>query len=184
MHNHDSLDRRLDSELGPELDRAAGGAAPPFPRYRSIPAARGFRLRGLGLLGVPLAVSLRTAAALAAAAIAVGGGTAVAVSSHLGTGSTQSTLETAQLNATSSNAPTGHPSNHGSVVTSAVASCKAARPSPDASPKPSPGSRGIGECVSAVASGGRSHNGGSGPSHPAQPAHPTPPPHPTPPAHS
>lgn len=189
MDVHDSLDRRLHDELGPELNRAVGDAVPPFPRYRSIPAERRFRLRLLGLVGVPLAVSLRTVAALAAATLAVGGGTAIAVSSHAGTAATAQ-LATAQLNATSSNSSSAHssssahPSNHGSVVTSAVASCKAARPSPDASPKPSPGSRGIGECVSKVASAGHSSTDGSEPAEPTEPAVPTTPAHPTPPAHT
>jgi hypothetical protein len=76
------------------------------------------------------------------------------------------------------------------VVTSAVASCKAARPSPHASPKPSPGGRGIGQCVSKVASGGQSSADASEPAgptdstEPTKPAHPTPHPHPTPPPHS
>jgi hypothetical protein len=197
MDVDDSLDRRLHDELEPELNRAVGDAVPPFPRYRSMPTQRRFRLRLVGLVGVPLAVSLRTVAALAAATLAVGGGTAVAVSSHpgAGTGSTQGTLATVQLSATSSNSSSAHssnsshPSNHGSVVTSAVASCKAARPSPHASPKPSPGSRGIGECVSKVASGGHSSDG-SAPAEPTDsaeptnPAHPTPHAHPTPPPHS
>lgn len=191
MDLHDSLDRRLDDALGPELNRAVGDAVPPFPRYRSIPTERRFRLRLLGLVGVPLAVSLRTVAALAAGTLAIGGGTAIAVSSHAGAGTAATAqLATAQLNASSSNSSSAHPSNHGSVVTSAVASCKAARPSPHASPKPSPGSRGIGQCVSKVASAGHSSTDGSEPAEPTdsaeptQPAHPTPHAHPTPPAHS
>jgi hypothetical protein len=198
MDVDDSLDRRLHDELGPELNRAVGDAAPPFPRYRSMPTQRRFRLRLVGLVGVPLAVSVRTVAALAAATLAVGGGTAVAVSSHpgAGTGSTQGPLATVQLSAASSTSSSAnssnsaHPSNHGGVVTSAVASCKAARPSPHASPKPSPGSRGIGQCVSKVASGGHSSTDASEPAEPTdsaeptKPAHPTPHPHPTPPPHS
>ena len=138
------------------------------------------RLRWLGLTSIPLALSLRMVAAMAAGTLAVGASAAVVLTSHAQPGSasgnqqsatihTTSTDETAEPSDTPEASDTldtsttgGSPTNHGAAVTSAVASCKAARPSPDASPKPSPGARGIGQCVSAVASDGRA-GGGSHP---------------------
>lgn len=142
------------------------------------------RFRLLGLTSIPLALSLRTLAALAAATVALGGGAAVLVSAHVPSGATNHAAatgaepsdtpdpsESPEANDTGGAGPTGH----GLAVVSAVASCKAARPSPGA------GSRGIGECVSTVASGGHegghgdtgTGNGNSGAA-PATPAHPTP----------
>lgn len=175
MNENDSIDSLLDDALKGDIDSAVGTDTPPAPRYRASNTGR--RLRLLGLSSIPLALSFRLVTALAAAGVAAAGGTAVLVSSHVhGTpGVTQSTTVTV-----TGTSPSASATNHGSVVTSAVASCKAARPSPDASPKPSPGSRGIGKCVSAIASGGRAggngHAGGNG----AKPSHPTPKPHPSP----
>lgn len=149
------------------------------------------RIRLLGLTSIPLTLSLRTVAALAAATFAAGSSAAVLVSSHVPT-SNQDLITTAAGSKPSESPEasddSGGPTGHGAAVVSAVASCKAARPSPHASPQPSPGSRGIGRCVSAVASDGRA--GGSGASGSgdsgtgddtsgSQSPHPTPPAHPT-----
>jgi hypothetical protein len=177
MNTNDPIESLLDDTLRGDIDSAVGTDTPPAPRYRA--ATTGRRLRVLGLTSIPLALSFRLATALAAAGVATAGGTAVLVNSHgHGTpGGIQSSTVTV-----STAAPGSVATNHGSVVTSAVASCKAARPSPDASPKPSPGSRGIGSCVSVIASGG--HAGGNGNGHAggngAKPSHPTPKPHPSP----
>jgi hypothetical protein len=175
MNTNESIDSLLDNKLKGEIDSAVGADTPPAPRYRASNTGR--RLRLLGLTSVPLALSFRLVTALAAAGVAAAGGTAVVVSSH-GHG-TPSTTQSTVVTVTGTS-PSAGATNHGSVVTSAVASCKAARPSPDASPKPSPGSRGIGSCVSVIASGGRAggsgHAGGNG----AKPSHPTPKPHPSP----
>jgi hypothetical protein len=175
MNENDSIDSFLDDRIKGDIDSAVGTDTPPAPRYRSSNTGR--RLRLLGLSSIPLALSFRLVTALAAAGVAAAGGTAVLVSSHgHGTpGGTQSTVV-----AVTGTSPSAHATNHGSVVTSAVASCKAARPSPDASPKPSPGSRGIGSCVSVIASGGRAGAHGDSGTHPTPPAHPTPKPHPSP----
>jgi len=170
---NDRVDSYLESNLGRELDRAVGTPTHVTPRYRAQRTSR--RLRLIGLTSIPMALSFRLVTALAAAGLAAGGGTAVLIASHTSANSHGSLTSTAGTNnnplsvVTSSSG--AQASNHGSVVTSAVASCKAARPSPDASPKPSPGSRGIGDCVSIVASGGRS--GGNSSSHPTPKPHPT-----------
>jgi hypothetical protein len=179
---NDPFDSWLENNLGTELDRAVGTPAHVPPRYRAGQMSR--RLRLIGLTSIPMALSLRLVTALAAAGLAAGGGTAVLITSHTsappptshasGAGSGANGLHATSLNSSSGPAA----SNHGAAVTSAVASCKAARPSPHASPKPSPGSRGIGDCVSIVASGGRAGGGTSG-GHPTPPPHPTPKPHPT-----
>jgi hypothetical protein len=173
MNVNDPVDLWLDNSLKGDIDSAVGTDTPPAPRYRSSTTGR--RLRVLGLSTIPLALSFRLVTALAAAGVAAAGGTAVLVSSHAhgNTDGTQSSLVTV-----SSANPGAAASNHGSVVTSAVASCKAARPSPHASPKPSPGSRGIGSCVSGIASGGRAggHGDAGHGAHPT-PSHPTPKPH-------
>jgi hypothetical protein len=182
MDTKEPFDSWLQSNLGTDLDRAVGTPARVSPRYRARQTSR--RLRLIGLSSIPLALSLRLATALAAAGLAAGGGTAVLIASHTSTTPHGSLASTAGSNidpltvVTSSSSSGPKASNHGSVVTSAVASCKAARPSPHASPKPSPGSRGIGDCVSIVASGGHAKGGASG-SHPTPRPHPTPPPHPT-----
>jgi hypothetical protein len=203
MDPKDAFDGWLEDELGRELACASGTSAPPPPLYRTEAGERSARLRIAGLTSIPLALSLKPAAALAAAAIAVGGASIIEFPSHLGGDSAGGTPpKTAALSAESKAADsTESPSatNHGSAVTSAVASCKAARPSPDASPEPSPGSRGIGRCVSTVANGERSGgtssegtgtgngNGNTSPSGNANgngnDGHPTPDPHPTPHAH-
>ena len=127
---------------------------------------------------------LKTFAALAGSKLALAGTAAVALAA---TGVGVKTATTGNPN----------PLNWGSQVTTQVDTCKAARPSPDASPKPSPGSRGIGHCVSAFAkthgqaqkdehsqSGSHptpnGHANGNSQSHPTPKAHPTPPAHPTP----
>lgn len=177
MSTNDPVDLWLDDAMKTDIDSAVGTDAPPPPRYRA--STTGHRLCLAGLTTIPLALSFRLVTALAAGGLAAAGGTAVLVSSHThGTsGSTQST----SIVVSSASAHTAGPasSNHGSVVTSAVASCKATRPSPDASPKPSPGSRGIGACVSIVASGGRSKGADTGGTE-SMPSHPTPKPHPSP----
>ena len=178
MNANDSIDSLLDDRIKGDIDSAVGTDTPPAPRYRAS-TNTGRRLRLVGLTSIPLALSFRLVTALAAAGVAADGGTAVLVSSHgHGTpGGTHSSVVTV-----SSASPSAAATNHGSVVTSAVASCKAARPSPHASPKPSPGSRGIGACVSAVANAG--HAGGSGDAGDSgtKPSHPTPKPkvHPSP----
>jgi hypothetical protein len=181
-----NFDRWLDGAMGPELDRAVGNCSPPAPRYR-VARNTPRRLRFAGLTSIPLALSLRMVSALAAAGLGVAGGTAALVaSSHAAStgqeaslvASSHSSSSTSGAGNTSKPAPQG---SHGAAVVSAVASCKAARPSPDASPKPSPGSRGIGACVSKVASGGKA--GGSDDTsgdtdsgtHGEQTSHPTPP---------
>jgi hypothetical protein len=179
MDMNDRIDSYLETNLGTELDRAVGTPTQVSPRYRARQTSR--RLRLIGLTSIPMALSLRLVTALAAAGLAAGGGTAVLIASHTSAtphGSLASTAGTSNnpLNVVSSSSSSGpQASNHGSAVTSAVASCKAARPSPDASPKPSPGSRGIGDCVSIVASGGRAGGGagGNGSSHPTPKPHPT-----------
>jgi len=192
MDTNDPFDRWLDGALGPELDRAVGTSVVPPPRYSAVRGPR--RLRIAGLTSIPLALSLRMVTALAAAGLAAAGGTAALVGTHsfgAGTGTPASGQEAAALSASSHGPSSSGPaSNHGSVVTSAVASCKAARPSPHTSPKPSPGSRGIGDCVSKVASngkaGGNGANGGGNSSfaHANRTSHPAPPvttpTHPTP----
>src|SRR5437899_2603988 len=77
------FDRWLDDELGASLSRAAGPAdAPVNPRYASATPRRApWGRLGIGA-GVPLALTLKTAAALAAAALATGGAAAVVVSQH------------------------------------------------------------------------------------------------------
>jgi hypothetical protein len=178
MDINDPFDSWLETNLGTELDRAVGTPTQAAPRYRAQTTLR--RLRFVGLTSIPLALSFRLVTALAAAGLAAGGGTAVLIASHTslppaashasggGSGTTALNLSTAS----SSSGPAG--SNHGAAVTSAVASCKAARPSPQTSPKPSPGSRGIGSCVSIVASGGRARSNA-----PPKPSHTTAKPHPT-----
>lgn len=176
---NDRIDSYLENNLGTDLDRAVGTPAPVSPRYRARQTSR--RLRLIGLTSIPMVLSLRLVTALAAAGLAAGGGTAVLIASHSSTPSASGAGSNATtLIATSSSNSSSGPkaSNHGAAVTSAVASCKAARPSPHASPKPSPGSRGIGDCVSIVASGGRAGGNTSG-GHPTPPSHPTPKPHPT-----
>src|SRR5579864_5302824 len=181
MDMNDPFDSWLEDKLGPALDGAAGTRTHVSPRYRALRTSR--RLRLIGLTSIPMVLSLRLVTALAAAGLAAGGGTAVLIASHSANthgsqASTNGTNSNSVTVVTSSSSSSSHPSNHGSAVTSAVASCKAARPSPDASPKPSPGSRGIGDCVSIVASGGRAGGGSSG-GHPTPPPHPTHKPHPT-----
>lgn len=176
MDMNDPFDRWLDTNLSTDLDRAAGTPTQVPPRYRARQTSR--RIRLIGLTSIPLGLSLRLATALAAAGLAAGGGTAVLIASHTSSTTPTSLTSTAgsnndPLTVISSSSSSGpQASNHGAAVTSAVASCKAARPSPHASPKPSPGSRGIGDCVSIVASGGHSKGGDKG-------THPTPKPHPT-----
>jgi hypothetical protein len=184
---NDPFDRWLGTNLSTDLDRAVGTPTQVSPRYRARQTSR--RLRLIGLTSIPLVFSLRLATALAAAGLAAGGGTAVLIVSHTShaplttshastVGTTNNPSGVVSLNS-SLNSSSGPPaSNHGAAVTSAVASCKAARPSPHASPKPSPGSRGIGDCVSIVASGGRAGGGTKGNGH-SSPSHPTPKPHPT-----
>lgn len=172
---NDPVDRWLDDAIKGDIDSAVGTDTPPAPRYRSSNTGR--RLRLLGLSTIPLALSFRLVTALAAAGVAAAGGTAVLVSSH-GPGTPDANHSS--LLTVSSPAASSTGTNHGSVVTSAVASCKAARPSPDASPKPSPGSRGIGACVSVVANGGHSKGNGHADGTHSTPAHPTPKPHPSP----
>ena len=124
---------------------------------------------------------LKALAALAGSKVALAGTAAVALAA---TGIGVKTVTTGDPN----------PVNWGSSVTTQVQQCKDARPSPDASPRPSPGSRGIGHCVSAFAkqhgqakraehsqSGLHATSGAHGTGKPA--THPTPPPHPTPHAH-
>jgi hypothetical protein len=175
MNTNDPVDLWLDNAMKGDIDSAVGTDTPPAPRYRSSNTGR--RLRLIGLTSIPLALSFRLVTALAAAGVAAAGGTAVLVSSHAsGTpGGAHSSLVTVSTASASAAA-----SNHGSVVTSAVASCKAARPSPHASPKPSPGSRGIGSCVSVIASGGRAGGKGGASGTHTTPSHPTPKPHPSP----
>ena len=188
MDTNDPFDRWLDGALGPELDRAVGTSVVPPPRYSAVRGPR--RLRIAGLTSIPLALSLRMVTALAAAGLAAAGGTAALVGTHsfgAGNGTPASGQEAAALSASSHGPSSSGPaSNHGSVVTSAVASCKAARPSPHTSPKPSPGSRGIGDCVSKVASNGKA-GGNSSSAKANQTSHPTPPvttpAHPTPRGH-
>ena len=176
MDTNDPFDRWLDTNLSTDLDLAVGAPTQVSPRYRARQTSR--RIRLIGLTSIPLALSLRLATALAAAGLAAGGGTAVLIASHTSAnphGSLASTAGTNNdpLTVISSSSSSGpQASNHGAAVTSAVASCKAARPSPHASPKPSPGSRGIGDCVSIVANGGHAKGGDTG-------SHPTPKPHPT-----
>jgi hypothetical protein len=179
---NDPFDSWLGTNLGTELDRAVGTPTQVSPRYRAPQTSR--RLRLIGLTSIPLVFSLRLATALAAAGLAAGGGTAVLIASHTShaplTTSHATTVGTTNnpSGVVSLNSSSGPPvSNHGAAVTSAVASCKAARPSPHASPKPSPGSRGIGDCVSIVASGGRAGGATTGNGHSS--SHPTPKPHPT-----
>jgi hypothetical protein len=182
MDMNDPFDSWLETNLSTDLDRAVGTPTQVSPRYRARQTSR--RIRLIGLTSIPLALSLRLATALAAAGLAAGGGTAVLIASHTSATPHTSLASTAGTNndpltvISSSSSSGPQASNHGSVVTSAVASCKAARPSPNASPKPSPGSRGIGDCVSIVASGGHAKGGHKG-THPTPPAHPTHPPHPT-----
>jgi hypothetical protein len=181
MDMNDPFDSWLEVNLGTEVDRAVGTPAHVPPRYRAGQTSR--RLRLIGLTSIPMALSLRLVTALAAAGLAAGGGTAVLIASHTSTPPTSNASGGGSsangLTASSANSSSGPAaSNHGAAVTSAVASCKAARPSPHVSPKPSPGSRGIGDCVSIVASGGRAGAGTSG-THPTPPPHPTPKPHPT-----
>ena len=182
MDTNDPFGHWLHGAMGPELDRAVGTHGVPPPRYRAARGPR--RLRIAGLTTIPLALSLRMVTALAAAGLAVGGGTAALVGAHAigaGAGTPATGKDVAALGASSHGPSSSAPaSNHGSVVTSAVASCKAARPSPHASPKPSPGSRGIGKCVSAVASGGKSSGAGNSNGAQSHSAHPTPS-HPAPP---
>jgi hypothetical protein len=190
METNDPFDRWLETRLNTELGPDSSTAALAQPLYRSTRPAK--RLRFAGLVSIPLALSLRTATALAAAGLAAGGGAVIAVNSHSAGGQNATSTHVIALSSASHSPSASHQgsppaSNHGSVVTSAVASCKAARPSPGASPKPSPGSRGIGQCVSAVASGGRlggsgSHDTGAA-GHPTAPSHPTPPSHSIPPPH-
>jgi hypothetical protein len=174
MNTNDPVDLWLDDAMKTDIDSAVGTDAPPPPRYRNSTSAR--RLRLVGLTTIPLALSFRLVTALAAGGLAAAGGTAVLVSSH--THGTAGGTASTSIVVSSASPHTAAASNHGSVVTSAVASCKAARPSPDASPKPSPGSRGIGSCVSIVASGGRSKGADTGGSD-TKPSHPTPKPHPS-----
>jgi hypothetical protein len=173
MSTNDPVDVWLDDAMKTEIDSAVGTDAPPPPRYRNSTTAR--RLRLAGLTTIPLALSFRLVTALAAGGLAAAGGTAVLVSSH--TPGTSGSTQPVHIVVSSASAHAAA-SNHGSVVTSAVALCKAARPSPHASPKPSPGSRGIGSCVSIVASGGRSKGADTGGSD-TKPSHPTPKPHPS-----
>jgi hypothetical protein len=190
MDTNDPFDRWLETELRTELGLDSSTNALPQPLYRS---ERRRRLRFAGLVSIPLALSLRAVTALAVAGMAAGGGAAIAVNSHpAGHPNPASTsvisLSAASKSPSASTHKSPSASNHGSVVTSAVASCKAARPSADSSPKPSPGSRGIGQCVSVVASNGRaggadSSGSGGATGHPTPPPHPTPPNHPTPPPH-
>jgi hypothetical protein len=191
METNEPFDRWLETRLRTELGPDSSTSALPQPLYRSTRPAK--RLRFAGLVSIPLALSLRTATALAAAGLAAGGGAVIAVNSHSAGDQNTTSNHVVALSAASHSSSASHDgspraSNHGSVVTSAVASCKAARPSPGASPKPSPGSRGIGQCVSAVASGGHaggsdSHGNGGTAAHPTPPPHTTPPSHPTPPPH-
>lgn len=167
-----NTDLWLHDAMKTDIDSAVGTDALPAPRYRNSTSAR--RLRLAGLTTIPLALSFRLVTALAAGGLAAAGGTAVLVSSH--TPRTSGGTQATSIVVSSASPHAAAASNHGSAVTSAVASCKAARPSPDASPKPSPGSRGIGSCVSIVASGGRSKSGDTGGAD-AKPSHPTPKPH-------
>jgi hypothetical protein len=176
----DSFDRWLDSNLNNDLDRVMETRAWVAPRYRAPRATH--TLRPLGLTSIPLALSFRLVTALAAAGLAAAGGTAVLISSHPSGPHpvTQGSAST-HNSPTASGASTRHSSsgpaasNHGKAVASAVATCQASRPSPHSIPKPTPGSRGIGSCVSDVASGGHAKGGSHSP-----PPHPTPKPHPTP----
>jgi hypothetical protein len=203
METIDAFDGWLEAELGRQLVDASGRQALPAPRYRSVSGPRRSRFRLAGIAGLPLAVSLKGAAALAAAALAVGGASVIEVQSHLrGDSAGSRPPSAAPLRGGSGAAdPTGSPSAsaHGSAMATAVATCKAARPSPDASTSPQPGSRGIGDCVSAIASDGRAGGTSSGGAaggndkgngngdgdgngtHPTPDPHPTPHPHPTPP---
>ena len=154
MNDHlNDFDRWLDDELGSSLNRAAGPAPTPAePLYRAQ-AHRSASWTRLPILGsVPLALGTKAVVAFAAAALATGGAAAIVVTQHSGGSGSHQTLVNASSSASSS---TTDGDARGDAVQSAVAKCKAARPSPDARPKPTPGSRGIGECVSAVASDGR-----------------------------
>jgi hypothetical protein len=159
-----NFDQWLEAELDASY-RTSSESPVPQPRYVAPPPRRNLMLKALAaLVGSKAALAGTAAVALAATGIGV------------------KTVTTGDPN----------PVNWGSSVTTQVQHCKDARPSPDASPKPSPGSRGIGHCVSAFAKqhgqAERAEHSKSG-SHPTPGAHPTgkpedtPPEHPTPPAH-
>lgn len=191
MTTHDPFEVWLERNLNADLNRARGSSAPPTPRYRAHRATH--RVRVLGLTSIPMAISLRLVTALAAAGVAAGGGAAVIIASHppkppaktapSGTSHATASLATSSDSSSSSGATSsgGTATNHGQVVTSAVASCQAARTSPAGGGQTSPGSRGIGACVSTTANGGKPHP--THPPHPTAKPHPTPQPHPTPKPH-
>jgi hypothetical protein len=188
MTTHDPFEVWLERNLNADLDRLRGTSAPPTPRYRAQRTTR--RVRVLGLTSIPVAISLRLVTALAAAGVAAGGGAAVMIASHSpkppastalsgtsrATGSVTTTADASSGSGATSSSGTA--TNHGQVVTSAVASCQAARTSPVGGGQATPGSRGIGACVSTTANGGKPH-----PVHPTPKPHPTPHPHPTPKPH-
>jgi hypothetical protein len=165
-----NFDQWLEAELKASF-RASNASPVPQPRYVAPSARRNSMLKVL--------------AAVAGSKVALAGTAAVAIAA---TGVGVKTATTGNPN----------PVNWGSSVTTQVQQCKDARPSPDASPRPSPGSRGIGHCVSAFAkqhgqAERTQHSNSSSPTPGAHPtgkpettphAHPTPPPHPTPHAHS
>lgn len=191
MNMHDPFEVWLERNLNADLDRLRGTSAPPTPRYSAHRPTR--RLRILGLTSIPVAISLRLVTALAAAGVAAGGGAAVMIASHspkppASTASSGTSRATASVTSASdlpggsgATGSGGTATNHGQVVTSAVASCQAARTSPAGGGQATPGSRGIGACVSTSANGGKPHP--TPPVHPTPKPHPTPHPHPTPKPH-